>query len=167
MAISSRDIVDAHGNVVFRNRGLSGLRGHHATGNEAIRQCYLRGTNVIGEPLAVLFRTEALLAGLPWRDDNPLMLDLSLYERVAPRGLVALRREAAGAFRVSNASWSTRLAREQLQQTRDWQDNYASTNNPAPSTVDRARALIGRHVQTNLRRIAYVLLSRRGRLDAP
>lgn len=166
MATGQRDIIDASGRPIFRGRGLSGVSGNLVPGDALIKACYLQGTNVIGEPLAVLFRTVDLQASLPWSDDNPLMLDLSMYSRVAPRGDVVLRREPLGAFRVSSTSWSTRLASEQLEQTKRWQDEFEATSFPTPSRGERLRASTGRHVQTNLRRIAYTGLRFRGRLNA-
>ena len=164
MATAVRDIVDANGRTIFRGRGLSGLSGDVVSGDRVIRECFRQGTNVIGEPLAVLFRTHELKTALPWQDDNPLMLDLSMYSKVAPSGDVVLRRNSVGAFRVSNSSWSTRLAKEQIEQTHRWQHEYAHTH--SPSSVDQLRGFLGRHVQTNLRRAAYAYLSARGRLDA-
>ena len=166
MAIAARDIVDAHGKRIFRERGLSGLKGDYLTGQHVMQTCYRQGTNVIGEPLAVLFRTDDLKEALPWEDHNPLMLDLSMYTKVAKRGGVAIRRSAVGAFRVSNASWSTRLARDQLEQTAQWQNEFLAEHHEHLSRVDRTHALVGRHVQTNLRRLAYAVLSTRGRLDS-
>lgn len=160
MAIGKRDIIDAQGTVVYAPRGLAGIRASVLPGSEALRACYLRGTNVIGEPVAVLFRREPLLAAMPWNDDIPLMLDLATYERVAPMGDVAIRHESVGAFRVSASSWSTRLAKEQLEQTRTWQQGFGETMRPTP--WDRLRATVGRHVQVGLRRLAYVVLRWRG-----
>ena len=164
-ATGQRDIIDATGRAIFRGRGLSGISGDIVPGDAVIKACYLQGTNVIGEPLAVLFRTSDLQACLPWSDDNPLMLDLSMYARVAPRGDVVLRRESLGAFRVSSTSWSTRLAKEQLEQTRRWQQEFEATAFPPPTRSERLRASTGRRLQTNLRRIAYTGLRLRGRLD--
>ena len=162
MAIAQRDVVDAKGNLLYAKRGLSGLKGSRMNGDDVIRAAYLLGGNPIGEPVAVLFRTEALKAAMPWRDDNPLMLDLSTYEQVAPTGTVVLRRESIGAFRVSTSSWSTRLAKVQLEQTKQWQDRYATTANPTPSATERIRATIGRHKQVNQRRAAYAVLRAKG-----
>lgn len=160
MAIAQRDIVDAKGNTLYRNRGLSGLTGSRMKGSDVIRAAYLLGGNPIGEPLAVLFRTDALQAAMPWRDDNPLMLDLNTYADVAPTGNVAIRHESVGAFRVSTSSWSTRLATLQLEQTKQWQDEYASAH---PTTsLDRLRARIGRHRQVTQRRLAYAVLRAKG-----
>jgi len=164
MAIAKRDIVDAKGNVLYAGRGLAGLPANESTisGNTLIRTCYLQGTNVIGEPLAVLFRTASVQQAMPWNDSNPLMLDLSTYQNVAPQGAVAIRHESVGAFRVSTSSWSTRIVKLQLQQTKDWQQAYAVTAHPAPSAIERMMASINRHKQTNLRRIAYAVLKAKG-----
>ena len=159
MAIGQRDIIDSAGKVLFHGRGLSRLKGSSIPGTQVLKQSYLYGGNVFGEPLAVLFRTEALYSAMPWRDDNPLMLDLNTYSRVAPQGDIALRHESVGAFRVSATSWSTTIARHQLRQTKDWQHEYESAN--PTSVLDKGRALIGRHIQTNTRRAAYAYLGAR------
>jgi len=162
MAVAQRDIIDSQGKILFHNRGLSGLRGTSVSGSEALRKSYLFGGNIFGEPLAVLFRTSVLKSVMPWRDDNPLMLDVNTYSLAAPLGSIALRHESVGAFRVSGQSWSTNLARNQLKQTKQWQQEYALTY--SPSTKDRMRAALGRHVQTSTRRAAYTYLSMRGAL---
>ena len=160
MAIAKRDIVDAKGNTLYRNRGLSGLKGSQLPGTAVIKAAYLLGGNPIGEPLAVLFRTEALKAAMPWRDDNPLMLDLNTYAAVAPHGNVAIRHESIGAFRVSTSSWSTRLAKLQLEQTKQWQDEYEVSH--ATTATERIRATLGRHRQVTQRRLAYAVLRAKG-----
>ena len=165
MAVAVRDIVDAKGKIIFRGRGLAGLSGDVVNGIDALQACYLQGTNVFGEPLAVLFATDSLQRALPWQDDNPLMLDLAMYSKVAPEGTLVLRHKPVGAFRISNSSWSTRLAKEQVEQTRRWQAGYLRTH-PQTST-SKARAFAGRHLQTSLRRAAYAYLSARGRLESP
>jgi glycosyltransferase involved in cell wall biosynthesis len=167
MAIATRDIIDAQGRIVYANRGLSGLRGHVMDGHEVLRVCYVRGTNVIGEPLAVLFQTRALQEVMPWDGNNPLMLDLTTYSKVASRGDVVLRYQPVGAFRVSASSWSTRIATRQVAQTRSWQEEYASTCQTSPRTWDRVRAAVGRHVQANRRRTVYAILRLRGAMDTP
>ena len=160
MAVATRDIIDARSRVLYRGRGLAGIDRELEviSGSTAIRACYLAGTNVLGEPLAVLFRTKALQSQMPWTDDNPLMLDLSLYQRVAPNGDVVLRREPIGAFRVSDASWSTQLAASQSEQTRRWQEGYAVDAVPPVTAGERRAAAWGRRRQIATRRIAYTVL---------
>lgn len=167
MAVATRDIVDARGRVIYRGRGLNGIGAGLTSvpGSEAIRACYLAGTNILGEPLAALFRTDVLQGHMPWTDDNPLMLDLSLYQRVAPEGTIALSRSPIGAFRVSDASWSTRLVAKQSEQTLRWQEGYAATAVPPVTERERSTAKWGRRRQIATRRIAYSVLRARGALS--
>ncbi len=164
MAVGQRDIVDASGKVIYAPRGLAGVHARVLSGADALRACYRAGTNVIGEPLAVLFRTDALQSVMPWDDSNPLMLDLSTYTRIAPMGDVVLRHEAVGAFRVSAQSWSTQLSRKQGAQTRQWQELYASMPGAKLTWWDRTRGWVGRYTQVNVRRTAYVALRIKGQL---
>ena len=169
MAVAVRDIVDARGRTRYRGRGLAGVdkTAESIDGNQLLRACYLAGTNVIGEPLAVLFRTDVLKKHLPWRDDNPLMLDLSMYEQVAPEGNVALRWNSVGSFRVSGTSWSTRLSQSQNEQTERWQREYEAGAIPPITKEERRRAARGRRRQILTRRLAYRILGWRGALDTP
>lgn len=167
MAIARRDIVDASGRTLYANRGLSGIRNLDRSvidGSELLYTCFLQGTNIMGEPLAALFRTNALKAAMPWQDANPLMLDLTTYQKVVTDKPVAIRRRSVGAFRVSATSWSTTLASQQLEQTRIWQQQYEYSRPGDISTMDRIRATVGRYRQTTLRRIAYGVLRARGAL---
>lgn len=166
MAFAPRDIIDAKGNTLYAKRGCQGLtRGLHS-GAKVIRGCYLRGANIIGEPLTVLFRRAPLLASMPWDDSNPLMLDVTQYAKVAPKGDVVVRDESIGAFRVSNSSWSTRLANVQREQFARWQRDYAASQRPAPSGLDRTRAWIGMERNAVMRRAAYTLLRMKGAFEA-
>ena len=162
MAIAQRDIVDAQGALLYAKRGCAGLRAGAQPGEQVIRAAFLQGTNVIGEPLAVLFRRDALLKAMPWSDANPLVLDLDCYQRVAPSGDVVVRLESVGAFRVSTSSWSTRLAKEQLSQYQRWQREYAASATPAPTPGELRKARRGARLQTTLRRGAYGWLKLKG-----
>jgi glycosyltransferase involved in cell wall biosynthesis len=167
MAIAPRRIIDARGGTLAARRGCQGLaRGEHP-GSEVMRRCYLQGTNVIGEPLAVLFRRQPLMQCMPWNDANPLMLDVSLYARVAPLGTVVVDQHVVGAFRVSASSWSTRLARVQRQQFVSWQREYEAGLATPPPKLDLIRARLGMERQALTRRLVYRLLRIRGGLVAP
>lgn len=166
MAIAQRDIVDAHGGIVYRSRGCAGLRAGVVSGNDAIKAAYLHGTNVLGEPVTVLFRRDSLMNALSWDDSNPFLLDLTLYAKVSHTGDVVVRKQSIGAFRVSTQSWSTRLVGEQVRQFRSWQESFAASLPTPPSARDRSRAFVGLHAQALLRRGAYRWLRIKGSLDS-
>ena len=166
MVIAPRDIIDARGNVLYAKRGCQGLTPGLHSGADVIHRCYVRGANIIGEPLTVLFRREPLLASMPWDDSNPLMLDVTQYAKVAPHGDVVVEAESAGAFRVSDSSWSTRLANVQREQFARWQRGYAASLPQPPGRVERARAWIGMEQQALLRRAAYRVLRMKGAFES-
>ena len=166
-AVAQRDIVDADGRMLYRGRGCTGLTRGLMSGHAALRAAYLQGTNVFGEPLAVLFRRPVLDTALRWNDERPFLLDLELYTRVLQTGPIAVRKAPIGAFRVSSSSWSTRLVKEQTEQIRQWQEEVEHLLTPRPSAAERARARIMRHEQTLLRRAAYRVLKLRGAFHSP
>jgi len=162
LVASPRDIVDAAGKVLWAERGTAGLAPGPIKGDSAIRACYLRGTNILGEPVCALFRTQAIKNQLPWRDANPLVLDLDMYARLAPGNLFVIDKQSAGAFRVSTSSWSTRLEQVQVQQFRTWQQAYAAAHPDGLGRMRRGQAMIGLHAQAALRKAAYRMLRLKG-----
>lgn len=159
MAVAQRDILNARGRKVYSPRGCAGLDEGLMSGPDVIRVAYLRGTNVLGEPVSVMFRRQALMDALPWDDTNPFVLDLDLYERVAAAGDVVVRKESIGGFRVSSGSWSTRLVSQQVHQFELWQTAYAASLPSPPPAAQRVRARAGLHAQALLRRGAYSWLA--------
>lgn len=164
MVSAKRDIIDSGGRVVKRSRGAQGVsQGLHA-GQSLIRVAFNRATNIFGEPLAVLFRTEALLTHLPWDDTHPFMLDMDMYGRVLAHSPGVVSHSTVGAFRVSNSSWSTHLAKSQEQQFQAWLDGTAARLHPTPTKWERHRAGLLLREQILLRRLAYAALAARSRM---
>ena len=161
-AVAQRDIVDVNGKMIYRGRGCAGLKSGLIDGQVALRASYAHGTNIFGEPLAILFRRSPLDAVLSWNDERPFLLDLELYTRALSNGPIVVRREAVGAFRVSSSSWSTRLVKSQKAQLRSWQRELELTMAPPPNTWQRAAAAFRLHEQMLMRRAAYRVLKLRG-----
>lgn len=160
LAAAQRDIIDHKGELLFRKRGLSGIDDGYVlnSGEKIMHKCYIEGTNILGEPLSVLFKTDYLRRVMPWDDTNPLMLDLSTYQKVSVFGDFVIRFESVGAFRVSSSSWSTKLAKHQLEMTKSWQHNFMRSS-PAPvNKTEQLRAFIGRHKNNLLRQFAYIYI---------
>lgn len=160
MAVAERDIIDARGSTMFRSRGCNSLSPGLVDGTKAILTSYMHGTNIFGEPLAVLFRGSALAGALPWDEGRPFILDLQLYERVMRGAPIIVRRQSVGAFRVSGSSWSTRLVRLHSEQLRSWQDQVSEEFHPSAGQRALARVELSRHAL--LRRAAYRFLRLRG-----
>lgn len=164
--VARRDVIDASGTIVTRARGLAGITANQIEGPELIRQCLRKGTNVIGEPHVVLFQRQALLDQMPWDGSIPYLLDLATYQAVFdhPGVVVAINAEPVGAFRVSSASWSTRLVADQLRQMRQWQASFARTH--PVSTREHLESRWNTWSQAQARRAFYLLLKVRKRWES-
>ncbi len=165
MAASPRDVIDAAGTPVLRNRGLSGLRGE-VKGADAIRKTVLAGTNIFGEPASVLFRRSVLVDAGGWDGRFPYLIDQATYCAVLIRGnLVAVPRSLA-AFRVSPSQWSVRLGRAQAEQYVGFNREFAAAH---PGLLGPHHLLLGAmkaHANAYGRRAVYRWLHRRTRIEA-
>lgn len=130
---SARDIIDAVGRHWMR-RGFPGRSGV-ISGPEAIHRSVRAGTNLFGEPAAVLMhRATALQAGgfdPAWR----FCTDLDLWVRILQYGGLCTASAALCAFRVSAQSWSMSLVRSQAAEFCGWmarrqQDGLLQANRP-------------------------------------
>jgi glycosyltransferase involved in cell wall biosynthesis len=162
MAASTRDVIDAAGVPVLRNRGLAGLRGE-VSGAEAIRRTVLAGTNIFGEPASVLFKRGALVDAGGWDVRFPYLIDETTYCAVLLRGnLVAVPRSLA-AFRVSESQWGMQLMRAQANQAIDFSREFAAAH---PGLLGPRDLLVGKtraRANAVARRAVYRWLGRRMR----
>jgi glycosyltransferase involved in cell wall biosynthesis len=110
----ARDIVDGRGKRWMR-RGFPGPAGRMA-GERAIGMTVRRGTNVFGEPAAVLVRTAAVRDAGAFDGRYGFCLDVALWCRLLARGDLFVLDQALCAFRVSSQSWSASLAHRQHQE---------------------------------------------------
>jgi len=163
MAASPRDVIDAAGRIVLRNRGLGGLRGE-IPGADAIRATIASGTNIFGEPASVLFRREALAQAGGWDGRYPYLIDQATYFAVLRRGnLVAVPRPLS-AFRVSPSQWSVRLVREQAQQFIDYNREFAAAQPGLLRPRDLRVGAVKARANAYARRAVYRWLDWRARI---
>ena len=162
MVASSRDVVDASGRTVVHDLGLGGLRGR-VPGRRAIRRSVLRGANIFGEPMCVLFRRTALEAAGWWHGDPGYLIDQATYCRVLLQGdLVAVPGPLA-AFRVSATQWSVSLASEQARSAAQMHRELRAAD---PSLLSATDVRVGNamaSLRALQRRLFYAYLGRRMR----
>jgi glycosyltransferase involved in cell wall biosynthesis len=109
---ASRDIIDEQGRPRLRRR-FPGGRSGRVPGDAAIRATVRAGTNVFGEPAAVLVRTESVRQAGGFNPRYQFCLDLDLWCRLLQTGDLFVIDDALCGFRVSAGSWSAVLARRQ------------------------------------------------------
>lgn len=126
VAASQRHVIDSTGRILKRNHGLGRLRGV-VTGSDAIRACLRAGTNLLGEPLSVLFRTSSLMSAMPWGGSSGYLTDLATYSRVIQDQSLICLPGAVGSFRVSSGSWSARIQQEQKKDFMHWRSEVTSS----------------------------------------
>jgi glycosyltransferase involved in cell wall biosynthesis len=144
LAASTRDIVDAAGMPVVRNRGLCGLRGE-VTGTQAIRRAVRAGTNIFGEPASVLFRRAALANARGWDGRFPYLIDQATYCAVLLSGNLVAVPGPLAAFRVSHSQWSVELMRAQRNQAIAFRRELAAAH---PGLLSPEDLLVGNTLAT-------------------
>ncbi len=160
MVASPRSIVDANGRRVVGSRGLAGLRGR-VPGPTAIRRSVRSGTNIFGEPCAVMLRRDALEAAGWWDGTYGYLIDEATYIKVLRRGDLLAVHTTLSAFRLSASQWSVRLVRQQAQQAAAVHQSVRDAN---PDVLTQADVRLGNaraYVRALQRRVAYVWLRRR------
>ena len=160
LVAARRDLIDARGRLVKASRGLAGLLGR-VPGRVAARHTVVAGSNIFGEPAAVLIRRKALERAGGWDGRAPYVIDEATYVNVLLHGDFLGINQALAAFRLSSMQWSVRLAREQSGQVIAFHHRLAAD---APGLVSRTDVFRGDAMARALalaRRLAYVWLGRR------
>ena len=160
MTACRRDILDEAGDVLIAGRGLDGLTGL-VPAAVALRAAVRAGTNVFGEPAAVMVRAEALALCGPFSSRLPYTVDLDMWCRVLEHGDLVAVPEALCGFRVVATSWSVSLGRQQAAQARRL---LADVRRRHPDEITRVDETLGRVRATTLaagRRLLYRRLARR------
>jgi glycosyltransferase involved in cell wall biosynthesis len=109
-----RRVVDLQNRVLLNGVGGSRLP-KKFSGLELLSSCISRGTNTVGEPSAVLFRTSVIKKFLPWDGSHPYVIDLDMYFRILSErnsygGFID---EVLCSFTISKQAWSTELSKRQ------------------------------------------------------
>ena len=130
-----RDVIDEHDRVLWHGRGWHGVAGV-IEGRDAMRASVRAGTNLIGEPSAVMCDL-ALVRSLQGFDTTlAYPVDLDLWMRMLRFGNVAYVPESIATFRVSTTSWSADLSRHQARQSRELVRSVRARNPEIVSAVD-------------------------------
>ena len=125
LVFSTRDVLGPDGRVLTR-RGYPGGHEGMIAGNLVMSSCVRRGTNLIGEPGAVLFRKS--LADIIGAFDatNPYVIDLDYWIRLLAHGSAYFCTEPLAGFRVSNSSWSVAIGTGQSSDFRNFVERIAA-----------------------------------------
>ena len=160
LVFSARDVLGPDGRKLT-TRGYPGGREGMILARQVIRSCIRRGTNLLGEPGAVLMRTRVAHLVGPFDATNPYVIDLDFWFRLLTHGNAYFCDAALASFRVSAQSWSFRIGQSQdadfmafLQRATQWLE-------PSISPLDLLLARLSARVNMWMRLAFYKLYLRR------
>jgi glycosyltransferase involved in cell wall biosynthesis len=160
LVFCARRVIDADDREVV-SRGYPGSRGGRIAGKDVVRHCARLGTNLLGEPGAVLFRRS--LANRIGRFDASCayVVDLDYWYRLLAHGDAFYLPERLAAFRVSSGSWSVAIGARQYDDFRRFLEKYRALPQYGLGAFD---VLLGRtmaRLNNVLRLLVYRVLIRR------
>lgn len=156
----ARDIIDEHGKRWLRRR-FPGGEGRWP-GAAAIQKTVRSGTNIFGEPAAILVRRAVVTAAGAFDARFGFCLDLDLWCRLLQHGDLYMLDDALCGFRISTQSWSAALANRQQREFSEFVVDLGRRGVPlsaADRTLARSRAWVNALLRQALTRV--LLLSSR------
>jgi len=111
LVFSSRHIIRANGKHIM----IRGTRWNEGeiSGVKILRGCVISGTNLVGEPSAVLFRASAAHKIGRFDASLPYVIDLDYWIRLLNEGTGYYLRTPLVSFRVSSQQWSAMIGSRQ------------------------------------------------------
>ncbi|MDI1355626.1 MAG: glycosyltransferase family 2 protein [bacterium] len=107
MVSCRRKLIKADGGEVFGS--FYKLRAGNYAGSKAMQYCVTFGTNLIGEPMSVLFRNSVYRDHHIELGSNNYLIDLDLYSKLLKYGNLVVLPDYLAAFRVHSTSMSGSL----------------------------------------------------------
>ena len=156
LVFSAREVLGPYGQLLTR-RGYPGGRQGQIAAADLLRGCIRRGTNLVGEPGAVLMRRSLARRVGNFNGTNPYVIDLDYWVRLLAHGDAWYCGEPLAGFRVSSQQWSVAIGNRQSTDFRNFV-RRVQAQDPLPTRkLDR---LLGRFTPTlnNLARLLFYRL---------
>ncbi|MGZ3814281.1 MAG: glycosyltransferase family 2 protein [Mucilaginibacter sp.] len=140
LVAANRDIIDESGNIAMSPKRFK--KSGRIAGRKLLMKSIKSGTNIIGEPHAVMFRLDAIKKNNVAFGANFFMIDLDFYAQVLLHGDAYLIDETLSAFRVCSESSSYKMAQKQAEYFFEFVKNLRSGSAYSISPTDMARSFI-------------------------
>lgn len=120
-----------------------------------VQDCVRAGTNLVGEPCAVLFRREcALKAGL-FDGSIPYLIDLDYWVRLLEHGSGYCMKGQMASFRLSPHQWTAVIGRKQSRQYLDFMDRLLEVGHYRLGALTCLRGRLRARLNGLLRALVY------------
>jgi glycosyltransferase involved in cell wall biosynthesis len=159
LVFGAREVIGPSGRIITR-RGLKGAIPGRIRATTLRRDCVRRGTNLIGEPGAVLFRRALAEKVGGFDGQQGYVIDLDYWFRLLAHGDGWYMAEPVSAFRVSGGSWSVAIGTDQARQYTAFLARMRATGLIAPSMGDMAMGRANALLNNLLRLVFYKLVVR-------
>jgi glycosyltransferase involved in cell wall biosynthesis len=158
LVFCARKIISKEGKVLAKRR-VRGIAKGVIAARRLIRLCVRRGTNLIGEPGAVLFRTSAARASGNFNGTLPYVIDLDYWVRLLDHGDAYYIDNPLSSFRVSGGSWSVEIGARQSNDYIRFIELVSMKRVDYISNFDKFLGRLAAALNGFLRRIFYRFLS--------
>lgn len=155
LTFSARDVIGPSGKVLTR-RGYPGALDGRIASHDILRACVRRGTNLIGEPGAVLMRKSLADRVGKFDGTNPYVIDLDFWFRMLAHGDAWYNPAPLAAFRVSRQQWSVVIGSGQ---SNDFRNFLIRTEAKCPLPLNAFDRFVG-HFTPTLNNFARLLFYR-------
>lgn len=159
LVFGAREIIGPTGRILAR-RGLKGVASGRVLATTLVRHCVRRGTNVIGEPGAILFRRALAERIGPFDGQQGFVIDLDYWIRLLAHGDAWYMADPVSSFRVSGGSWSVAIGRGQGRQYTDFIARMNAAGLVSGSRSDLAIGKAAALLNNALRLVFYKLFVR-------
>ncbi|MBS0371365.1 MAG: glycosyltransferase family 2 protein [Proteobacteria bacterium] len=158
LSFASRHIIGKGDKPLFVKRAP--WKSGRVAADEVLRACVRAGTNLIGEPGAVLFRRSAAERAGVFNASIPYVLDLDYWCRLLAHGDAWCDDAPLASFRVSTGSWSVAIGREQASEFSRFIQAIAHLPQVRAGDMDIAVGRLRARLNNLARRIIYTFVLR-------
>ncbi|MDQ6625691.1 MAG: glycosyltransferase [Verrucomicrobiota bacterium] len=155
---SARQVVNAAGRPIMVRRCFPGEGIYD--GRETIRRCLSTGTNIIGEPVSILFRTISLAETEPFSESITYCTDLDMWLRLLTFGDFYYIPEPQTLYRIHDGAATRKLENEVIADFFRLADRMIATGYFQLSPTQRRFLAVKVRLLGFARRLIYRLLAR-------
>lgn len=160
LVFCARRIIDGDGRQIMIRRYGQRCDGV-ISAQDVVRKCFRHGTNLIGEPGSVLFRTDQARRTGAFDATYPYVIDLDYWFRLLHHGDAYYIADSLSSFRLTTGSWSVAIGGRQGIEFRRFIRRIAAAPEFSGTWFDLLCANVMATLNTYMRLVAYRLFLKR------